>query len=84
MQTQAQYRLDLTPKQAALLWQCAVSGKARVTKRQIERLDTYDSQITADALREAADHIEFLANLSKELAVYCRENGIEVEFGRTS
>lgn len=77
MATPKPYRLDLLPQGAALMWQCVVSAKARVVKHEFEQMDNYGPE-TSTRLREAADRLDYLGNLARELAVYCRENGVEV------
>ena len=73
--------LELRPKDAALLWQCVVSAKSRVIKHEFEQMDTYGPE-TSTRLREAANQIDYLGWLAKELAIYCRDNGVEVGYGK--
>jgi hypothetical protein len=71
--------LELDPKQAKLLWRCVVGQQARATRQIVERLDTYSD--LPNALRQAADEVEYLRQVARQIAGFCHDAGVDVSAG---
>lgn len=71
--------LELNPGQAKLLWRCVVGQKARATKQIVERLDTYSD--LPNALRTAANEVEYLGEVARAIAKFCHDSGVDVMAG---
>lgn len=71
--------IELNPGQAKLLWRCVVGQKARATRQIVERLDTYSD--LPNALRSAADEVEYLGQMARQIAGFCHDCGVDVSAG---